>query len=196
MPFGGPAVGPRNRAVQGDEPMPRSPYDVQRLLDIAEIRDVIARYFQGIDRGDLAQVRDCFTADVRAVYHQWTPVAGIHALMERIESILSDTTGPHVMVRTHFMGNFNIDRLQNPWAETETNVLSYKARLTHGKTELLLRGTRYLDRLRREEDGWRICERVHALDWSCTEPSDYAVNMAQRFMRLPALEESGPAGTA
>jgi hypothetical protein len=176
--------------------MPRIRFDVQRLLDLAEIRDVISRYFQGIDRGDIAQVRDCFASDVRAVYHQWTPVAGIDALMDRIQSILLSDAGPQVMVRTHFMGNLNIDRLEGTWAETETNVLSYKARLTDGKTELLLRGTRYLDRLRREDDGWRICERVHTLDWSCTEPGDYSVQMVQRFMGLPARAEAGKAGAA
>ena len=170
--------------------------DIQYLLDFAAIRHVISRYFQGIDQGDLAQVRDCFTIDVRAVYHQWVPVSGIDALMERIQSILLGDAGPQVLVRTHFMGNLNIDRLDAHFAETETNVLSYKGRQQDGKTALLLRGTRYLDRLRREDDGWRICERVHTLDWSCTEPCDYAVNMAQRFMRLPAQPASGSAAGA
>ena len=92
--------------------MQRRRFDVQYLLDFAAIRDVIARYFQGIDRGDLGQVRDCFTADVRADYHQWEPVAGIDTLMGRIESILLGDSGPQVLLRTHFMGNLNIDRLE------------------------------------------------------------------------------------
>lgn len=176
--------------------MQRRRFDVQYLLDFAAIRDVIARYFQGIDRGDLGQVRDCFTADVRADYHQWEPVAGIDTLMGRIESILLGDSGPQVLLRTHFMGNLNIDRLEGNSAETETNVLSYKGRLQGSRTDLMLRGTRYLDRLRREHDGWRICERVHTLDWSCTEPGEYAVNMLQRFMRLLAQRATGNAGAA
>ncbi len=40
-------------------------------------------------------------------------------------------------------------------------------------------------RLRREDEGWRISDRVHTLDWSCRIPTDYAVTLAQRVSALP-----------
>ena len=45
---------------------------------------------------------------------------------------------------------------------------------------------RYLDRMRRQENGWRISDRIHTLDWSCQVPTNFAVTLAQRVSALPA----------
>ena len=48
--------------------------EIRYLLDRAAIQDVIARYFQGIDRCDPDQVRSCFTDDVQAHYDERPPI--------------------------------------------------------------------------------------------------------------------------
>ena len=50
--------------------------DIQYLIDRAAIQDLLARYFQGLDRCDPEQVRGCFTDDVRCHYDQRTPTKG------------------------------------------------------------------------------------------------------------------------
>ena len=51
--------------------------EIQYLLDRAAIEDLLRRYFHGLDRCDPAQVRTCFTDDVRAKYDHRPPVTGI-----------------------------------------------------------------------------------------------------------------------
>ena len=60
------------------------PIDVRHLLDRAAIRDVMARYFLGIDRAEPALVRSCFTADVKAQYDGRTP-ACVHVNQDGIQ---------------------------------------------------------------------------------------------------------------
>ena len=52
-----------------------------------------------------------------------------------------------------------------------------------------MRSLRYIDRMRRQKDGWRISDRIHTLDWSCQIPANFAIMLAQRVSALP------PAGT-
>jgi hypothetical protein len=53
--------------------------------------------------------------------------------------------------------------------------------------QVTMRSLRYLDKLRRTPDGWRICERLHTLDWSCHVPTSYSVSIGQRMMARPAF---------
>jgi hypothetical protein len=46
-----------------------------------------------------------------------------------------------------------------------------------------MRSLRYLDRLRKTNDGWRICDRVQTLDWSCEAPATHATAMSARLTR-------------
>ena len=54
--------------------------EMRRLIDRAAIHDVHVRYFRGIDAADKAQVRRCFTDDVRASYDARASVDGIEAV--------------------------------------------------------------------------------------------------------------------
>jgi hypothetical protein len=47
-----------------------------------------------------------------------------------------------------------------------------------------MRSLRYLDRMRRQENGWRISDRIHTLDWSCQVPANFAITLAQRISAL------------
>jgi ketosteroid isomerase-like protein len=158
--------------------------DNQHLLDRAAIHDVIARYFQGLDRCDPDMVRLCFTEDIRALYDERTPVRGIEAMMASMRTFKRMNAG-EMKTTTHFMGNLNFNRLEKDIAETETNAIAFLVRPGQGAGQIAMRSLRYLDKLRRAGDGWRICERLHTLDWSCEMPATFAVTLAQRISTRP-----------
>ena len=165
--------------------MPQHRIDTQWLLDRAAIHDVLARYFQGIDAGKPDQVRSCFTEDVQAYYDGRPPVRGIDALMESFMAFKKQEAGEW-KVTTHFMGNLIFSLLEGDVAETETNATVFLILTDETPDRVVIRSLRYLDRLRRVEDGWRISDRVHTLDWSCQVPTTFAVTMAQRITTPPA----------
>jgi hypothetical protein len=160
------------------------PSEIQYLLDRAAIQDLQARYFQGLDRGSPEQVRSCFTDDVHAHYDQRTPTRGIEELIHSLQNFnkLRDGT---MKITTHFMGNLNISLLQADVAETEMNALALLVEPGKGTDLVAMRSLRYIDRMRRQQDGWRISDRIHTLDWSCRMPANFAITLAQRVSALP-----------
>lgn len=168
--------------------MAQSTSEIQYLIDRAALHDLLARYFQGLDRGNPEQVRSCFTADVQAHYDKRTPTRGIEELIDSLQNFnkLREET---MKITTHFMGNLNISRLEGDVAETETNALALLVEPGNGADLVSVRSLRYLDRMRREESGWRISDRIHTLDWSCQMPANFAITLAQRVSDLPKSME-------
>ena len=168
--------------------MAQRPGDIQYLMDRAAIHDLLARYFQGLDRCNPEQVRSCFTDDVQAHYDQRPTTRGIEALMDGFHTFKRMAEG-RMKVTTHFMGNLNISRLEGDVAETETNAVAFLVAPGEGPEEsegqVAMRSLRYIDRMRRQQDGWRISDRIHTLDWSCQIPANFAVTLAQRISALP-----------
>ena len=165
--------------------MAQLPTEIQYLMDRAAIQDLLARYFQGLDRGSPEQVRTCFTDDIVAHYDQRTPTRGIDELIDSLQNFNKLRAGT-MRVTTHFMGNQNFGLLQGDVAETEMNALALL--VEPGKTTdvVSVRSLRYLDRMRRQKNGWRISDRIHTLDWSCQMPANFALTLAQRVSVLPA----------
>jgi len=165
--------------------MPERSTDIQYLMDRAAIQELLVRYFQGLDRSSPEQVRGCFTQDVQARYDKRPPTKGIEELMMSLQNFNKLQEGT-MRITTHFMGNLNIASIRGDVAETETNALAFLVE-PHGGTDLVsMRSLRYLDRIRREKDGWRISDRIHTLDWSCQVPVNFAITLAQRVSTLPA----------
>ena len=159
--------------------------ELRKLIDQAAIRDVIGRYFQGLDRADYERVRSCFTDDVLAQYDDRPGVSGIEAMMDSFKTFRRMKDGS-MRITTHFMGNLNYMMLEGDVAETETNAIAF---LVHNQTPegpVAMRSLRYLDRLHRTDHGWRIAVRRHTLDWSCQVSADFSLNFAQRLTSLPA----------
>ena len=157
----------------------------QYLMDRAAIQDLLARYFQGLDRGSPEQVRSCFTDDIRAHYDRRPPTSGIEELLNSLQNFNKLKEG-EMRITTHFMGNLNISSLQGDGAETETNAIAFLVEPGEGRDLVAMRCLRYLDRMRRQENGWRISDRIHTLDWSCQVPTNFALTLAQRVSALPA----------
>ena len=164
------------------------PKDIQTLLDRAAIHDVLSRYYQGPDQGDQAKVRACFTDDVIAKFDEKPATRGIDALMDSFWAFRNQKSGSW-KITTHFMGNLNFNMLEGDVAETETNAIAFLV-LPGGSPQAVeqvaMRSLRYMDRLRRTQDGWRICERQHTLDWSCHVPASTAMSFGQRIMKRSA----------
>jgi len=112
-------------------------------------------------------------------------VKGIEALMASFLAFKNQHSGKW-KVTTHFMGNLNFNMLDADVAETETNAIAFLVLTDQPVERVAMRSLRYLDRLIRTEDGWRISERMHTLDWSCQVPTTFAVTMAQRMTTRPA----------
>jgi hypothetical protein len=159
--------------------------EIQYLIDRAAIQDLLMRYFQGLDRCSPEQVRSCFTHDIQAHYDHRPPITGIEELMGGFRTFKRIKEGK-MKVTTHFMGNLNIGLLQGDVAETETNALAFLVEPGEGADLVSIRSLRYIDRMRREENGWRISDRIHTLDWSCQVPTNFASTLAQRISALPA----------
>lgn len=159
--------------------------DTRSLHDRAAIQDVLTRYFQALDRAQPELMRSCFTEDVVAWYDGRSPMRpagqdaarGIAGVIDSLVTFKRKAAGEW-KVTTHFMGNLSIT-LDGDSAETETYALAFIV-LPGPPDQVAMRSLRYLDRLRRTPDGWRICERQHTLDWSCQVPADFAVAMGQR----------------
>lgn len=165
--------------------MAQHPNEVGRLIDRAAIHDLHTRYFQGVDRGDPGQVGSCFTDDVRAHYDKRTPTTGVEALIAGIQNFNKLRNGL-MRITTHFMGNLVYTRLEGDEAETEMNAIAFLVEPGKGGDEVAMRSLRYLDRMRRQANGWRISDRIHTLDWSCQVPTTFASTLAQRVSVLPA----------
>ena len=161
--------------------------DNQYLLDHAAIHDLHLRYFQGLDSGRREQVVACFTEDVQAVYHGRPVANGIDALMaDSLDPFYCRLETGHTRIATHFMGNFKLERLEGDLAETEIYAIAFGVRALEPRDEVAMMSLRYMDRLRRTKDGWKICMRVQSMDWSCQPPAATTLSMAQRVMGLPA----------
>ena len=155
--------------------------NLQYLADRAAIQEVLVRYFQGLDRCSPQQVRSCFTDDVHVHYDKRPPVNGIEAVMAHFRTFDRMAKG-QVKVTTHFMSNVNIKYIRGDVAETEMNAIAF---LVDPEDMVAMRSLRYIDRMRRDENGWRISDRVHTLDWSCRIPANYAITLAERVSALP-----------
>src|SRR5262249_34322149 len=132
--------------------------DIQYLLDRAAIQELLARYFSGLDRCNREQVRSCFTDDVHAHYDQRESTIGIEALMAGFRTFKRMAEG-RMKVTTHFMGNLQIRSIAGDVAETETNAIAFLVSPGEGEGRIAMRSLRYIDRMRREKDGWRISDR-------------------------------------
>lgn len=158
--------------------------NIQYLLDRAAIHDVLIRYFLGIDLGDREQVRNCFTDDIMGFYHARPSVDGIEALMNQIPSFAKQESGEW-RISTHFMGNLHYKSIEGDSAETEAHGFAFLVLPQDSQEQVAMRSLRYLDKWRRTNSQWRICARMHTLDWACEVPTNFSVALAERKALRP-----------
>jgi hypothetical protein len=149
------------------------------LSDREEIRDVLFRYARGIDRLDLALVRSCYHPDAHDDHGAFRgDLEGFLAWVGDALSFFESTM--------HFIGNQLIE-LDGDVAHTESYCVAYHRRGTEDGQEAydLVTALRYVDRLERRDEAWRIADRVCVFDWSRRDPivGEWAMDGAVRGQR-------------
>jgi len=167
--------------------------DINYLVAKDDIKTVISNYFLGLDRSDSSLVKNCFTKDVISQYDGRSAVrpgthedkVGIDQLMKALVTFDRHKSGEW-KITTHFMGNVNLISLDTNLseAETETNAIAFIVINEKGVDKVLMRSLRYLDRLRKTNEGWKIFLRNHTLDWSTESPTNFYIEMAKRKMKI------------
>jgi SnoaL-like domain len=140
---------------------PTSDGELTMLESRFAITDTLLRYFRALDRADRELLRACFSLDATLNY-PGAYAGGVEGFMEFVERTVFKA-----WTRTmHFAGNMLIE-IKDDEAFTETYAIAHHK----GSSEKALSGTflvmwlRYIDRLRRTPEGWRINRREVALEW-------------------------------
>ncbi|QJY49661.1 nuclear transport factor 2 family protein [Pseudonocardia broussonetiae] len=143
---------------------------LRRLLDRAEIHDVLMRYCRGVDRGDADLVRSAYHEGSWDDHGYWTGPGE-----EFGDFIVERLTGATLRT-THAVANELIE-LDGDSAHVETYVFAHLWRADGdgdgdggggGGESLDLFAGRYVDRFERRDGRWRIARRTVVHDWSCT----------------------------
>jgi ketosteroid isomerase-like protein len=149
--------------------------ELQRLIDIEEIRRVIYRYFYAVDDGDIEGTLACFAEDV---VQEWN--GGITVLKghEPMAEWLRKYT-PIRIVQSHTASNIDVE-VNGDEARSETRVLAFlvgdklmeltgengDAAVDESKPTIIrARGTGLTDDWVRTPDGWKIRHRLHRAFW-------------------------------
>jgi len=143
---------------------------VRYLLDRLEIRDLAARYFRAADRRDFANLVGCFVAGTTVDYSDLLPVAAATPIAD-VAAVIEAAMAEHYGATQHFMGNHECE-VDGDTATAETYCLA-----VHQYLDPTLDGggrptsaLRYLDRLVRTADGWRIAHRTAVRDLAVSLP--------------------------
>lgn len=131
------------------------------------IADVINRYFIAIDHRDWDVLRTCFSPDVTGIYEGVEVAGGIDRLMDFFEGRSSFGFPLEIVdlqLSMHVTGTHTA-RVDGERAFAETYCVAHLVDRPGGKARMRSRGLRYVDELRRSDDGWLIRHRQHILDW-------------------------------
>ena len=129
------------------------------LADRLAIQDVLAKHSRGVDRAEEATLRSAYWPDATVAYggfngraHEFC--AGLPAGIRRYAAT------------QHTITNVSID-LRGGEARVETYVTAYHylADAEGGDTEMTYLG-RYLDRMEKRGDVWKISHRQVVMDWN------------------------------
>jgi len=134
---------------------------LRALTDREEIRDVLARYFRGVDRADWELVRACYHDDA---LDQHGPLFDGKAsdFVDWVSAWL-----PQRFAMTMHVGGQSLIDLDGDVAQSETYAVAFHR--THpdedGVASDLTVAARLLDRFERRDGVWRIAHRRLIDDW-------------------------------
>jgi ketosteroid isomerase-like protein len=140
---------------------------LRRLVDKEAIRDALALYARGVDRGDWDLVRSTYHADAHDVHGDYR--GGIDGLIEWLDRRFAGVDNS-----MHFLGNCLIEFAGPDLALVETYFVSRRLRpptqderAIAGPRDAMVREAwgRYVDRFERRGDGaWKVADRVVVLE--------------------------------
>jgi hypothetical protein len=130
---------------------------IKSFLEREQIRDRICRLARGEDRRNATLIGACYWPDSITDYGVFS---GTYA--EYLAWVVPGS--PAIPVTQHVLGQSVIE-LDGAVARVETQVISYH-RVNTGKDEHdTVIGGRYLDRIEKRGDEWRIAQRTMLYDW-------------------------------
>jgi hypothetical protein len=129
---------------------------LQQLLDHEDIRQCLLRYTRGVDRLDEELIRSAFHPD--AIDNHGIVDGSVDDFLAHWLPMQKDREASQ-----HYLSNITIDLIDD-----EAHVESYFlfAQKLHGQPEMSMRGGRYVDRLERRGESWKIAVRVVVSEWS------------------------------
>ena len=143
---------------------------LQRLVDKDAIRDAMARYARGVDRGDWELLRSTYHADAWDDHGEYKgPVDGLIEWLDRRFAGADNSM--------HFLGNCLIEFAGVDLALVETYFVSRRLRpptdaerSVAGEKDAMCREAwgRYVDRFERREGQWRVAHRTVVIEASST----------------------------
>lgn len=147
--------------------------NLQRLIDRAEIEDVMRRYARGVDRGDWEAVRSTYHPDARDEHGEYQ--GGVDGLIDWLRKRFAGVDNS-----MHLLGNCLIEFAAPDLALVETYFVSRRLRApspeesrTLGPGDAMAREVwgRYVDRFELREGEWRVADRTVVLEASSTGPA-------------------------
>lgn len=142
-----------------------APSTLDRLVAEADIRALCCRYAQALDRRNLAQLRDLFTADA-VLEGTSTTFTGIDEISKLVAMM-----GERYIATQHALHN-QIVEIDGDTATAETYCTAQHVRKNAGGgTEIYVIGVRYRDRFRRVDGAWRFTRRTVIPDWEEIRPA-------------------------
>lgn len=133
--------------------------DLQEIGDRLAIHDVLVQHSRGVDRADEAILKSAYWPDAEVAYGGFNGPA--HTFCEFLPGAIKGYA--HTQ---HRVTNVAID-IQGDEALVESYVTAYHYRAADvgPDTELTYLG-RYLDRMQRRDDVWKISHRRIVMDWN------------------------------
>lgn len=130
---------------------------VAELADREAIRDCLFRYCRGIDRLDADLLRDVYWAD--AIDEHTGFIGSGDEFIEFVIPILKP-----LEQTMHMLGNILI-AINGDFASSEAYFHAFHRIPQDGNARDLIVGGRYLDKMEKRDDEWRIAHRVVIIDW-------------------------------
>jgi hypothetical protein len=131
--------------------------DLDSIIDREKIRDCLARISRGLDRRNAELVRASY----------WPDATDDHGVsIGSVEQLLAWVSpgDPTIILTAHTLGQSLID-LRGATALVETHVTAYHRVDADGQERDVFLGGRYLDRMEKRGNEWRISHRKMVFDW-------------------------------
>lgn len=135
------------------------PEKIERMLARDEIREVLARYARGVDRGDGSLLKSCYHEDAIEEHggnYTGNAFAYVDGAIPRIERL-----GP----MQHLLGTSHIE-FDGDTARVETYIWTFLRVQADGRDLDTFTGGRLIDRFERRNGAWKIAHRRTIFDWN------------------------------
>lgn len=138
---------------------------IERMLARDEIREVLAAYARGVDRGDGPLLKSCYHPDA-IEEHGGTYTGNAHVYVDGAVPRIQRLGG----AMQHLLGTSHIE-LDGDIAYVETYVWTFLRLRVEERDLDTFTGGRLVDRFQRRNGVWKIAHRRTVFDWNRDTPS-------------------------